>query len=405
MKMVSTLRTILQHHVPDAFIDRPADETGSSGNYPTIPLWDPDNTPETIAHKDVIDFSASENDCSDAVSKASPYFEFASEADIDNDAALGSQLGEHVRRAALAKGVDGLAWYISFHIRGPQWGIYLPISSIVGVAREIFADSGLDNFQRMRLAAHVLLQHELFHFSVDYMTLFGELATGRPCWKPARGLRKALGYYGREEKLANAHMLRRINAVPSDLKACGRSAKINSFVVTQPAGYCDAKKAFGANAFRADCEKLCYEYAQLAEGGLPPETLGPVFFELLRTHNRLDWRACPIHIVKDESRFSLPEFYASLFVSVSSLEETPNFLKDLAKCDALIRKAWDKTKRKIGATVATGGLDFKLWARHGKDSEFSVRVNKSFRAHLLFSHDTGSWRALAIGDHSHMGHG
>lgn len=399
MKSVSKLRNLLKHHVPDAFIDRPADEHGSKGNYPTTQLWQPDKQCEVIGHENEID----SEEIGPAL--ASPCFEFAAEKDIEIDTTLGSQLGEHIRRAALTRGIDALAWYLSFHLRGPQWGIYLPLSSIVGVAQELFRDSGLNISQRMRLAAHLLLQHELFHFSVDYMTLVGELATHCPCWKPGLNLRGGAHFYEREEKLANAHMLRRINAVPADLKVPGRSRILRKFVSAQPAGYRDATKAVCASVFLSECEQLCFDYAKVAEGGFPPEALGPVFYELLRTNSRVDWRACPIHIIHDESRFSLPQFYASLFVNVATLEETPDFLKELAQCESTIRKAWDRTKRKIATTVTSAGLDFKLWARHGKDSEYSVRVDRNFRAHLLFSHDTGMWRALAIGNHSHMGHG
>ena len=138
--------------------------------------------------------------------------------------------GYDVRRAALVKGVDGLAWYVTFHARGPQWGIYLPVSSIVGVAETVFGTTTLDLPARMRLAAHVMHQHELFHFAVDYMTGLWELLYQRPCWKPGLNLRNTSGYYELEEQLANAHMLRRINAVTKGLKVSGRAAVLRRFV-------------------------------------------------------------------------------------------------------------------------------------------------------------------------------
>ena len=49
MKRVSELRELLKKHVPSAFIDCPATESGSFGDYPSIQLWDPDSSEDSIA--------------------------------------------------------------------------------------------------------------------------------------------------------------------------------------------------------------------------------------------------------------------------------------------------------------------------------------------------------------------
>jgi hypothetical protein len=395
---VANIRSTLAEYVHDAFIDLPDDEIGEAGNYPAVELWNP-------AGLNITELADAAIQPEESV-KGLPRFEFVAEADVDFEAALGSGLGEHIRRATLARGVDGLAWYSSFHVRGRQWGIYLPISSIVGFAQEVFGGIGLNLSAAMRLSAHVLHQHELFHFAVDYFTFLWELATNNACWKPARELRQPIGYYEREEKLANAYMLRRINAVGKELKVRGRASRLNRFVASMPAGYRDALDFIGAREFRDECEILCIDYAESAsEGPLYEEAVGPVLLELLRVDHRLDWRDCPVHVVHDERRFSLPDFYANLFLVVASIDEAPSFRKALEKCDAKVQRAWARTRQKLATTVASPGLDFKLWARRASQLEYSVRVDGNFRAHLLFDRGSESWTALSIGTHTKMGHG
>jgi hypothetical protein len=331
-----------------------------------------------------------------------PHFEFAAEAEINIDRVLGGGLGQHVRREALARGVDGLAWYVSFHGRGLQWGIYIPTTSIIGVAAEVFGATALDLPAKMRLAAHVMHQHELLHFAVDYMTGLWELTHRRPVWKPGRQLRGAAGYYELEEQLANAHMLRRINAVAKGLKVAGRAAALRRFISNQPAGYRDAPAVVSSDRFRRACVQLLADYVRVSTGG-EPDMIVPVLTELLLVDRRLDWRNCPVHIVRDQDRFSLPDLAASLFSSVYGIYEPEDFVHQLNRCDRNVRKAWLKTKSMLAQTVRLRGLDFKPWP--GRGNEFSVRVNDNFRAHLLFHRDTNTWTALKIGSHAAMGHG
>ncbi len=400
MKSVFALQNALREFVPDAFVDSPRSETAQAGNYPAVPAWSGNS--DTRAQLSI----APGFDQDEYGGAAQPIFEFAAEADINVDRALGSGLGDHVRRSALVSGIDGLAWYVSFHLRGRQWGIYLPVTSIVGVAETVFGSTKLELAAKMKLAAHVMHEHELFHFAVDYMCGLWELADGHPLWKPGQNLRTHAGYYELEEKLANANMLRRINAVTTDLKAAGRAAALRQFISQQPAGYRDAVHAVAPRAFQEACEQLCIGYIEEWNGGqVPEEVYRPVLSELFPVGVRMDWRYCPVHIVHDGQRFSLPDLAASLFATVQWVDEPESFREQLLECDTRIRKAWEGVKRKLAATVRAPGLDFKLWARHGKNLEFSVRVDSNFRAHLLFDPGTGGWTALSIGSHANMGHG
>jgi hypothetical protein len=398
MKDIASVRHTLGEFVSEAFIDLPNDEVSQAGDYPVTPIWNSGAERPGLSTDDA-------NDGGDDGDDAAAHFEFAAEADIDVERVLGSGLEGHIRRAALVRGVDGLAWYASFHVRGPQWGIYLPISSIVGMAGTVFGATTLDLSAKMRLAAHVLHQHELFHFAVDYMTALWELTHQRPCWKPGRNLRRTSGYYELEEQLANAHMLRRINAVTRGMQVPGRAAALRRFIALQPAGYRDAPKVVKSEIFERECVRLCIEYIEEWNGGqVPEEVFRPVLTELLVVDRRLDWRNCPVHIVHDEARFSLPDLTAALFASVPFVCEPEDFVRQLRTRDVTIRKAWERTKRKLAQTVRAQGLDFKLWERHGDNKEFSVRIDRNCRAHLLFEPSRNTWTALRIGTHTAMGH-
>jgi hypothetical protein len=396
--IVSEVRHTLGEFVSEAFIDLPNEEVAQAGDYPATPIWNNGAQEPGLTADNA-------NELGGDVDDTPPHYEFAAEADIDVERALGSGLGDHVSRAAMVKGVDGLAWYVSFHARGPQWGIYLPVSSIVGVAGTVFGATTLDLSAKMRLAAHVMHQHELFHFAVDYMTALWELTHQQPCWKPGRNLRRTSGYYELEEQLANAHMLRRINAVTRGMQVRGRADALRGFIKQQPAGYRDAPKVVKSEIFRRECVRLCVEYIEEWNGGrVPKEVFRPVLTELLLVDRRLDWRNCPVHIVQDGTRFSLPDLAAALFASVPFVYEPEDFVRQLGTCDVTIRKAWERTKRKLAQTVRAQGLDFKLWERRGDSKEFSVRIDRNFRAHLLFEPSRNTWTAVRIGPHTAMGH-
>ena len=131
--------------------------------------------------------------------------------------------------------------------------------------------------------------------------------------------------------------------------------------------------------FRRECVRLCVEYIEESNGGrVPKEVFRRVLTELLLVDRRLDWRNCPVHIVQDGTRFSLPDLAAALFASVPFVYEPEDFVRQLGTCDVTIRKAWERTKRKLAQTVRAQGLDFKLWERRGDSKEFSVRIDRNF---------------------------
>lgn len=295
MTSIQQIRDALAEYVPDAVEDSFPPEHAGAGEYPSTAIWNDDA--RLVVHGPAIGESSTQ-----------PYFEFAADAEVDIEHALGQELGEQVSRAALVRGTDAFAYYVPFHQRGAQWGIYLPVIRLREVATEILGPLHLSFAKKVLLAANLMHRHEMFHFAVEYMTSLWELAHHNPCWKPGRQLTEKCGYFPLEEKLANAYMLRGIAALPDALTAPDLMQTMLKFVAQQPEGYRDAPDATDPQTFRAECARLCMDYVDQWNGGqAPEEVFCPVVSELLLLDGRLDWRYCPIHIVHDATRSSLAD--------------------------------------------------------------------------------------------------
>lgn len=300
MTKIQQIRDALAEYVPDAAEDSIPPERAEGGEYPSTAIWNDDAG--LVIHQPAMGESSPQ-----------PYFEFAADAEGDIEHALGQGLGEQVWRASLVRGTDAFAYYVPFHQRGAQWGIYLPVSGLRQVATEILGPLPLSLASKVRLAAVLMHRHEIFHFAVEYMTSLWELAHQKPCWKPGRQLKEECGYYPLEEKLANAYMLRGITTLPDDLTAPDLMQTMRAFVARQPRGYRDALTGIDSKVFRPECDRLCLEYLDMWNGGQAPEEIfGPVISELLLLEGRLDWRYCPIHVVHDAQRLALADIQLTI---------------------------------------------------------------------------------------------
>ena len=158
-------------------------------------------------------------------------------------------------------GVDALAWYVSFHHNGPNWGIYIPVSSLAYFECCVLRDLPLGREAKWHLAFQILLAHERMHFIVDYHCAQWELLLHSPCWAALCERMKADAntYLATEEQVANAFMLQRLRSRCSSL---ARKA-IDAFVRKQPPGYRDAQLVTEDAAFLSAFAEVIKSYVGL----------------------------------------------------------------------------------------------------------------------------------------------
>jgi hypothetical protein len=406
MKPIHEIRVDLGK-TPDVFYDHEPEETerGTEGAVQT--LWNREEEAEASAMPDPINLIENnlESEQADGA-ELDEIFEIGAEIDEDRlQEALGGGLGESVRKSIELRGVDALGWYVTFHARGVQWGIYIKSSSVMTLAAMMFNHLAADLETRLRIAFRAIHQHEIFHFATDYMSAQWELIAGQPCHQPARALRdKIAGYNLLEEALANANMIRSSQRGRSVLRVRGRAAGLRDFTTFQPPGYRDAYRYVSRTAFMEGCEELARNYlrciADYGRSDIPSLDL----MGLYPQWPHLDWRCCPVHVINDTPHFQLPPFKIDLFRTVEGIEESREFLASLARAPARVQDAWMKAKQQLAISTAIRGLDFKAWQRRRDAVVYSVRLGRNNRAHLERRVGTGGWVAVGLGTHTDMGH-
>lgn len=123
--------------------------------------------------------------------------------DADIREALGDNLTD-VMRLVRQRGIEALAWYVSFHQRASRYGIFIPLKGVLAPASMAFTRLTLPLERKLEISFHALLRHELFHFEADCMAANWELTLGTEVYWWAKV--NCLGDF--EEALGNAYMLR-----------------------------------------------------------------------------------------------------------------------------------------------------------------------------------------------------
>lgn len=316
MKSIEQIRDALGVMCPDALVHIPGTQGRNRGHYPTVQVWGGlDELEREVLAPQNLPAQALPDAEDDRPIPRRPCFEFSADAEPPGDTGMGSEVDEELRAERLVEGTDAYAWYVSFHHDGAQWGIYIPTSSLASMSREFFGDLSLDWPSKLKLSAHVLHQHELFHFSMDYMSALWEMTTSDVCWRLRKKLRGPLGHIELEEQLANAQMLRQLGAMPTELKVAGRAAALRKLMAESPAGYRDGPSAVSSAVFHEGCLVLANRLvAHASHDGWeqPRELFDPILEALIPVEPTLDWRYCPVHVIKDEARYGLPELGAGL---------------------------------------------------------------------------------------------
>ena len=411
MKRIAYIRQGLDD-IPGCLTSFPPEAVfrGDDPGAPVTQVWDPNAEAPQLSEGtlDLIldDDEAAEGTDWDNIPDLEPVFEIGAEVD-DTFTALGGELGEEIRQSVLHHGTDALGYYLSFHITGVQWGIYIPVTGIAYLLNNAFKGLQIPLATKAGLAFKAILSHELFHFATDYAVAQSELTFREPWWLQALNARNTPRYNVIEEKLANAYMLNAFRSTKSAFRAHGKQAALRTFTKKQPLGYSDGWKV-RRNDWERELEALAHSYGQHGRNGrlhpaLWSRASGYDWVHSFPITPRIDWRYCPIHIVNDSHRLGLPPDWLSILSRLQTIQETPKFMTRLAKMGPQVQKAWDRTKGRLQTHITTGA-DFKKWPSTGQDV-YSVRVNDGVRAHLKGTPSQPIWTALDIGNHKEMGHG
>lgn len=357
---------------------------------------------------EVLDSSILPADDSDRATEqataGTPVFWFPDEAD-SNDVLrqLAGANGKEYERLSLVRGLDAFGWYMGFHQRQYQWGIYVPVTGVAAYAMQALAGVDISGEQKLNIAMRSILAHERFHFAADVGVAQLELALQRPIYWPARDNSNAWSQILLlEEQLATAAQLRDLRfARDSASRAASKGVTEHSRLL--PPGYRDGYKLVGS---RHDLEARMLDHGQAlweAALGAPP-AYGLEMHHLYPAFRTYELARCPVHVLMDQARYGLGNLPFFLICSVEIAEESTEFLKKLRKLPSHARKKWDKTRNLLAQSTSIPGLDFKPWPPGGRDC-FSVRVDRTLRAHLRFDSSLTRWLAESIGFHTEMGHG
>lgn len=412
MKKIQEIKSIISD-IPNVFYNVPTDEAERSNDPAVRTLLDSERSKGYDAatlYPAQDDMEQDDELCGEgSIARPEEVFEYGAEIDESELVnALGGAKGEEIRKAVLlTKGTDALAWYVTFHARNVNPGIYIPVSSIFYLMVHVFGNLQTDFWTKFKLAFRALHQHELFHFGADYMASQWECITSKPCKRHAKEILTDAnrGYSPLEEEMANTQMLHSFRWSKRTLSARGKTEALKSFVRRQPFGYRDALEHNNMKEFDGNCRHLALAYVECIPGFEGRHIEGVDVLNLLPRFPHLDWRYCPIHLIHDERRFGLPAIYLDLILKVAYIEETESFIKRLNKLSKEIQAAWKKIKDLLQKTTLANGLDFKMWERRKDMDIYSVRLNKGFRAHLGYQKHDHSWLALEVGGHKEMGHG
>ena len=158
------------------------EDAGVGGEYATeILISDPDAGSDPLESLDM----PPEGDTDDGTPDE-PLFIFEvppTLTDADLERVLGDDRIGELQRLQQIRSIDALAWYVNFHQRKYQHGVYIRVEGVVLLALQALDKLDMPVERKLELAFHAILPHELFHFAADGMTAnwwrLGTRCTGR----------------------------------------------------------------------------------------------------------------------------------------------------------------------------------------------------------------------------------
>lgn len=308
----------------------------------------------------------------------------------------------HLAELENERGIDALAWYVSFHNTDDEWGIYIPISSLHHIAGKWLKGLRRPFASKLRLAFEALIHHESMHYAIDRNVAGWEMILGVPLHGQVPDRLKYAGYIRVEEAVANAHMMRELAKRHSGV--C--QAAIDKWVSASPPGYCEASNYFGDSDFAAGLEECVKIYAGLEwlNRTTSPDGLPGIFWaSQYLIDGEIDLAECPLHIIDDQQWLDVRPTTFKYLTNISIIKETKKFRKMLAKLPAHIQKAWDRKRDAMKTAIPRHPEFEKLKGKMA--GMYSIRIGDNVRAHLQPRETMETWDAVEIGGHTAMHHG
>ncbi|MBA2448883.1 MAG: hypothetical protein H0V51_12735 [Chloroflexi bacterium] len=328
------------------------------------------------------------------------------------------------------RGIEAIAWYISFHTSPAAWGIYIADDGVEAFAQHAFGSlPGLSDGEKLRLALQVVIDHERFHYWTDVACAQIEFASWRPIYLPYLLNHPDLSssVCQLEEALANSRAWRTVKAREARMA-------LETHLRYQPPGYRDWNRYRSPNAYALGRRQLgadIHSAPASPAAPAPPRVLPPagalskeerraVTKQLLASANakRLNpavapvrWRAAPYEWFFDEHRAgagkaqipirSIPsrhrERVRPFLVPHARpivVQESPRFVAQLRKLAKEIQQKWEHKTKPSLETGDWNGLKFDKKA--GSKDVWRCRVGLRHRAE--FQHLGGiKYEALRIG--------
>jgi hypothetical protein len=355
-----------------------------------------------VSHKGGIDFSLQPSD-----------FGHQAEGKQEHDI-RGSRYRE-IFESVEARGIEALAWYRSFHYDDSDWGIYIPESSLFMLADVVFGREALPksgdwveherkaSAENLRKAWLLLWSHEIFHFATDLAIARWETVLRRPLWAFDRFRRRQEGvdYWLYEERAANAQMLRHLKPrlEKKDM------TRLEAFTLRQPPGYREALEALPDQVFGPLLEELMRAKIGIlgtrAVDGLMNRAISAASFIDVDDDSLAAFH-CPVYILRDADSVLRPSIKEKIVTSLPIIEESKRFSKMLARMHPDYRKRWARKKAELSERIPPYP-EFEKFS-DGPPPTFSIRLSKSARAHIRHRASDGAWVAIAVGEHTEMGH-
>lgn len=306
----------------------PGDEYANKGEYPATIINNPD-----IELSGTELFDLNEGQTSDDIAPPDPNPIFEIPADIEEkniENILSRDTGYDIRKQIEIKSIDALGWYTPFHQEKYQWGVHISGIGVYKLAVTAFENIDCSLQKKIELSNAAISRHEIFHFSSEYMQSQWELNVGLPCYWPTTSLiDKILGYFPKEERLANAYMLRGFRWPSNVTREKNSFRSLANWTKFAPEGYRDGILDVPKTEFHVGCSELSQIYQNCMKRNYNAPLNGLDHVSLFGGFPKIDWRYCPIIFVHDETKLGLPPISVRFINSIQQIEESRKFKKSM----------------------------------------------------------------------------